>query len=295
MDPWGDVAPVPLGKGAVVGNYIIEELRAQGGLASVYRARHVVIGRTVALKVLHRHLGTSSSALRRFQQEAQVLGRLRHPNLVDIFDFGDHEGAPYLVMEWLCGPTLGEELGARGPLTLDEIGKIFLPLGSALAAAHRLGVVHRDIKASNVVLADATPGGMAERKQRIVKLIDFGIAKLLSEELPVPKTTVGTRLGTPASMAPEQILGDRVDARTDIYALGVLLFQAATGKLPFAARSQLELDELHLSAVPPRPSEWAPAATPLDGLVLSCLEKSPEARPSSVEKLMSELEAATAT
>lgn len=274
------------GPGALIGDYVVEEQKNRGGFAVIYRACDLR-GRPVAIKVLRRDLATTDT-LRRFEREAETLKRLRHPNIVEFLDYGQlTTGQPYMVLEWLEGRTLRAELDQRGPLAPADTLAVFEELGGALAAAHALGVIHRDIKADNVM-------AIQQGEWFTVKLLDFGIAKLTQPELRADlSTTVGV-VGTPMTMAPEQILGEPVDARTDVYGLGLLLFQLVTGRLPFSGRTTLELEELHLHAPPPLASAAAPVPESFDAVVARCLEKRMEARYPTVEAFLDDLRAAIA-
>jgi len=276
------------GPGALLGDWVVEELRSRGGFAVIYRALHAHTGLQAAVKVLRRDLA-STETLQRFEREAESLKRLRHPNIVELLDYGQlTTGQPYMVLEWLEGRTLSAELRQRGPLSPPDALAILEELGAALEVAHRMGVIHRDIKADNVM---ALPRG----DWFGVKLLDFGIAKLTLPELRAGMhTTVGV-VGTPLTMAPEQILGEAVDARTDVYGLGLLLYQLVTGRLPFTGRTPLELEELHLHARPPPASSLAPVSESFDAVVARCLEKRMEARYPGVEALLEDLRAAVAS
>jgi serine/threonine protein kinase len=254
--------------GTAVGTYVVQSLIASGGGGMVYRARHALLGRMAALKVLRREIASSQEAVARFAREAQVVNRIRHPNIVDIHEFAQlPDGRRYFVMELLDGADLLTTLKRRGRLSPAEILDILQPLCSALETAHAAGVVHRDVKASNICLAQVNGA-------TVVKLLDFGIAKLLRPEADdLVLSTFGMRLGTPCAMAPEQIRGEPVDQRVDIYALGVLVYQLLTGRYPFSANSLQELDRLHLEASPPRPSHAAPVPASFDAVVLRCMEK----------------------
>jgi serine/threonine protein kinase len=274
-----------LGIGAQVGNYVVEEVRSRGGFATVYRAKHVTIGRIAALKVLHRELASSSSMLQRFRQEAQAVNLIRHPNIVDIYEFGElMDGRPYFVMEWLEGFDLDFAIRQRGAMPFSEVLAMMEDLCAALSAAHRRGVVHRDLKASNII-------AVATGSWYTFKLVDFGIAKLLdaSEEAQSDITVTGSRVGTPTHMAPEQILGKTVDGRTDIYAVGVLLYQLLTGQLPFDGATAAEIEEKHLHARSLPPSEVAAVPAAIDAVISRCLEKDPERRYQSVDDLLADL------
>jgi eukaryotic-like serine/threonine-protein kinase len=274
------------GPGALLGDYVVEERRSRGGFAVIYRATDRG-GRPVAVKVLRRDLATTET-LRRFEGEAATLKRLRHPNIVELIDYGQlTTGQPFMVLEWLEGRTLRAEIERRGPFAPADTLAVFEELGGALEAAHALGVIHRDIKADNVM---AIPQG----DWFSVKLIDFGIAKLTLPELRADMSTTIGVVGTPLTMAPEQILGEPVDPRTDVYGLGLLLFQLVTGRLPFTGRTPLELEELHLHAPPPLASAIAPVPESLDAVVARCLEKRMDARYPTVGTLLEDLRASVA-
>jgi serine/threonine protein kinase len=267
IDPLS-ATPEELAPGTVLGSYVVLGLIASGGGGMVYRAQHNLLGRKAAVKVLRREIASSPEAVARFLREAQVVNFIRHPNIVDIFEFGQlSDGRRYFVMELLDGTDLQTILKRRGRLAPAEILDILGPLCSALEAAHAAGVVHRDLKASNVGFAQVNG-------KNVLKLLDFGIAKLLRPDADtLALSTFGTRLGTPCAMAPEQIRGEAVDHRVDIYSLGVLVYQLLTGRYPFSASSLQELDRLHLEGTPPRPSHAAPVSLAFDPLVLRCLEK----------------------
>ena len=274
------------GPGALIGDYVVEEQCNRGGFAVIYRACDTR-GQPVAIKVLRRDLATTDT-LRRFEREAETLKRLRHPNIVAFLDYGQlTTGQPYMVLEWLEGRTLRAEIDQRGPLAPADTLAVFEELGGALEAAHALGVIHRDIKADNVM-------AIQHGDWFTVKLLDFGIAKLTLPELRADlSTTIGV-VGTPMTMAPEQILGEPVDARTDVYGLGLLLYQLVTGRLPFTGRTPLELEELHLHAPPPLASTVAPVPESFDAVVARCLEKRMDARYPTVHAFLDDLRAAVA-
>lgn len=276
-----------LAPGAQVGEYVVERLLASGGQGAVYVARHRVLGRRAALKVLRRTLASSPQMTARFVREARVVNVIGHPNIVDIYDIGAlPDGRPFCVMELLRGRSLFALLAERGALPAAEVLALLEPVAAALQAAHDAGVIHRDVKASNVFVA-------AEGEAPRVKLLDFGVAKV---EDPGREglTAVGQRVGSVHAMAPEQIRGEPVDPRTDVYALGVLLHQMLTGRYPFAATDPAELERLHLEAAPPRPSTLAPVPPALDAVVARCLEKDPERRWTSARAVVEAFRAALA-
>ena len=270
-----------LSPGTRVGDYVVDARRGGGGFASVYRAHHVDTGAPVALKVLHAYLVRTPSILRRFRLEAETVARLRHPCIVELVGYGELDGAPYLVMEWLDGESLAESIARRGALPLDEALPILDAIAAALGAAHAEGIVHRDLKAANVFLA-------GER----VMLLDFGIAKLLDPDAG-GLTTAGTKLGTPHYMAPEQILGRDIDARADIYALGILAFELLTGRRPFDGANFVEIEERQLVEPPPAVSRLAAVPSRIDAVLARALAKDPAQRHATTAELVADLHAAS--
>jgi len=270
--------------GTLCGAYVLKKELASGGGGTVYEASHRILGRKAAVKVLRRQLASSPQMVARFVQEARAVNMIKHPSIVDIFEFDDlPDGRPFYVMELLEGIDLRSVLNERGRFPPGEVLEILEPVCSALQAAHDLGIVHRDLKASNIFIAKI--GG-----QRVIKLLDFGIAKLLHPDAGEGGlTVVGTRLGTSYTMAPEQIRGDGVDARTDIYALGVVLYHLVTGQYPFRAETMTDIERQHLEAPPPRPSQAAPVPPALDAVVLRCMEKTSERRYQTVRAFIEAL------
>ncbi len=264
----GQLAP-----GALAGEYMLKAVLASGGHGAVYEAEHRILGRRAAVKVLHPHLTDQGEMLQRFVREARVVNQIRHPNIVDVYDFGMlPDGSPYYVMELLPGRTLSQMLQERGRLSPERALAYLEPVCAALEAAHRAGVVHRDLKASNVAV-------VSEGEPPVVKLLDFGIAKLIHPEPGQEGLTMaGQRLGTSQAMAPEQFRGGAIGPPTDIYALGVLLYQMLTGHYPFQSEDRLEVERMHLEAPAPRPSTEVPVAPAVDAVVLRCLEKEAERR-----------------
>ncbi|WP_426751471.1 serine/threonine-protein kinase [Myxococcus sp. Y35] len=273
-----------LGVGALVADWLVEHVQYRGPVSTLYRARHARTGAPAALKVLLPQ--PSDVALRRFRREAATLQRLSHPNIVVVLGYGTlPDGRPFIAMEWLEGRDLAAELEVRGPLSPAEALEVLEQVGGALRAAHAAGVVHRDLKAQNVVRLSHE--GEAPR----VKLVDFGVAKGLTPDAPGASTLTltGVSLGTPLSMAPEQIRGEPPDARTDLYAMGVLLFHLVTGQPPFRGATRHEVEDLHLNAPPPRPSEHAPVPAALDSVVLRSMGKRREDRYPDVDALLEAL------
>lgn len=270
----------PLPPDTVIGGYVVERRIARGGCGSVYLARHAESNEQVAVKILHPTLAPMPKMISRFIREVELLRRLRHPHIVEIREVGSLEdGTPFFAMDYLPGVTLDALLAARGRLSPEEALAIMEPICAALGAAHAAGIVHRDVKASNVMVMDGPSGD--------VKLLDFGIAKLVEPSSSgTGLTSVNRQIGTLTIMAPEQLLCAPVDARTDVYALGALLYRLLTGRLPFESSWPGELVRKHLEEPAPRPSERAPLSRELDAVVLKCLEKRPERRYESVHALM---------
>jgi serine/threonine protein kinase len=265
--------PDALRPGTFAGGYVLRKELAAGGGGTVYEAQHRLLGRVAAVKVLRRELAGSPQMVARFLREALAVNMIKHPNIVDIYEFGElPDGRPFYVMELLEGVDLRRLLQERGRFSPAEALELLEPVCSALEAAHGQGIVHRDLKASNIFIV-SQPG------PREVKLLDFGIAKLMHPDASEPGLTmVGTRLGTSYTMAPEQIRGAAVDERTDIYALGVVLYHLITGQYPFRADTMADIERQHLESPPPRASQAAPVSTALDLVVLRSMEKSAERR-----------------
>ena len=265
--------PDALRPGTAAGMYLLERALASGGGGTVYEAKHRLLGRRAAVKVLRRELASSPQMVARFLREALAVNLIKHPNIVDIYEFGElPDGRPFYVMELLNGTDLRSMLTARGRFHPTEVLEILTPVCSALDAAHAQGIVHRDLKASNI--------HMEQRgNERIVKLLDFGIAKLIHPDAgDVGLTVAGARLGTSYTMAPEQIRGGAIDGRTDVYALGVVLYHLLTGQYPFRGEQMTDIERLHLEAPAPRASQSAPVTPGIDAVVLRAMEKQPMRR-----------------
>jgi tRNA A-37 threonylcarbamoyl transferase component Bud32 len=276
-DPTLDAVEVPtraggLPAGALVGGYELTGLLGAGGMGQVYAAVHPVIGKRVAIKVLLPAMSRDPEVVQRFVTEARAVNRIGHPNIVDIFAFGELEdGRHFMAMDLLVGESLRQRL-ARGPLPVGEVLAILDAVSSALIAAHAHGIVHRDLKPDNVFLAEVAGGGTQ------VKLLDFGIAKLLGGQ--GMTTQIGALLGTPAYMSPEQARAEPIDARSDIYALGIVAWELLVGDLPFDATSYVEVLEAHVEQMPPPPSSRAPGIPPeVDALIGAMLAKQADQRP----------------
>jgi serine/threonine-protein kinase len=277
--PLGDLAV-----GARLGEYEVTGKLGEGGMGVVYAGRQPVIEKKVAIKVLSAGCLSRPELVHRFVEEARAVNRIGHPNIVDIFSFGAlPDGRQYFVMELLAGESLAARL-ARGPATVEELRAWTAQIGKALIAAHEAGIVHRDLKPENIWLS-------SRHGETSVKLLDFGIAKLLDAEAG-SVTVTGMMMGTPMYMAPEQAMGREVDPRTDIYSLGVVLYEACTGVLPFQGATATAIALQHVQATPDPPSRHRPLPPALDAVILRCLAKGPENRPETVRELVREVEAA---
>lgn len=273
----------PLIGEVIDGRYRVERVLGTGGTGTVYQAEHVMMEKRVALKVLHETHAVISSAMERFQREAIALGRIEHPNVVTATDFGKlRNGAFYLALEYVDGVSLGEVLATEGRLDSSRALGIVYQIASALGAAHSQGIVHRDLKTHNVML---TRVGGAE----VVKVLDFGLAKLRSKLTKGSiSMSLGQVFGTPHYMAPEQISGEGVDHRVDIYALGVIAHEMLSGARPFDATEIRDVLSQQATQPPPPLPETVPA--PVRALVGRMLSKQKEERPASAEEVMRELE-----
>ncbi len=277
------LAGADLAPGALAGSWRIVELHARGGYGSVYRARHTSDGRQAAVKLLHRFLHPSRAARDRFEREIAVVGRIVHPNVVPLYEAGVlDDGRQFCAMEWIDGPSLDRVIG-RAPFALDEAVRVMDGVCAGVDAAHAAGVLHRDLKAANVLLG---PG----EAPASVRLVDFGIALLFhDDEVAAQLTASGIRIGTPSSMAPEQIAGEALGPTTDVYALGVLLYQILTGRLPFEAQTAVEVEAMHLGETPPLASQHARVPGAIDDVISRCLEKVPARRYASASSLAAAL------
>ncbi len=273
--------------GVRLGPYVIEVPLGAGGMGEVYRARDTRLGRTVAIKVLPPALASDPQFRERFDREARLISSLDHPHICALHDVGQHDGTAFLVMQYVEGGTLADRL-ARRALPLDEALPIGIQIADALDAGHRRGITHRDLKPGNVVL---TKSG--------VKLLDFGLAKTrpsavgatVAETQPGSLTAPGMFLGTLSYMAPEQLDGDEADSRTDIWALGCVLYEMLTGARAFTGQSPSSVIGAILRDTPPPVSRTARSSSPALGrLVAKCLAKDPERRWQSAADLGDELQ-----
>ncbi len=261
-----------------LGCYEVECQLGEGGMAAVFLARHAVIDRAVAIKRLAPELAHLPEAHALFLREARIAGAVRHPGVVEVFDFGyDAQGRPYFVMELARGTTLMARV-QRGPLPVAHALEIAVGVTDAVAAVHRAGYVHRDIKSENVMLTD-------DGRRHVPKLIDFGIACSLDGA--GAEVAAGV-VGTPRIMAPEQVAREPIDGRTDIWGIGVLLYEMIAARPPFAPGASVRDDLLAVvtDAPDPLPDDLHPD---VHDLIAACLSKDPDGRPASAEALLEEL------
>ena len=229
------------------GKYRLDSFLSQGGMGGVYKATHVMLGKTVAVKLINPELVTSPDVVRRFQREARAATALNHPNIVAVFDLGQTaEGTLYIAMEFVDGPSLKSAISGGGPMAPARTVTLMRQIGSALAVAHRNKIVHRDLKPHNIMLARTDDG------HEIAKLVDFGIAKTFDEATQL--TMAGDAIGTPHYMAPEQAAGQPVDARSDLYSVGIILYEMLSGEVPFNDTSAPAILIKHLQEIPMPPS-----------------------------------------
>ena len=272
----------------VDGRYEVLEVLGEGGMGRVYKVRHQSLGRTFAMKVLRRDLAGDEELAARFLREARATAAVKHAGIVEITDFGQTaEGLPFFAMEMLEGQTLGQLIAAGGPLPAGPAARIVRHVAMALGAAHEAGVVHRDLKPDNVFLLGDVLGPSVE-----IRVVDFGAAKIIGSSR---ITRTGVVFGTPHYMSPEQASGREIDHRADIYALGVVMYEAFTGRVPFEADTYMGVLTQHMFVTPLPPSQVTAAARELGALeeiTLRCLEKDPGRRFASMEDLAGALDRA---
>jgi serine/threonine-protein kinase len=274
------------------GKYVVRNVLGEGGMGTVFEAEHLTIGRSVAVKVLHPTQARKKDAVRRFHQEARAAGAIGHPNICEVYDLGTlDDGSPYLVMEKLVGETLADRIASEGGLPFDDVIDVLVQVLSGLVAAHEKGIVHRDIKPENVFLTRRV-GCPA-----LCKLLDFGVSKMITpllggKEEDLDLTRTGMVMGTPYYMSPEQARGDRnLDVRVDLYACGVILYEALTGRRPFTAANYNAL-LLQILSAKPRPARDLRPALPMgfDAVLEKAMARSREDRYRSAAEFQRELQ-----
>jgi eukaryotic-like serine/threonine-protein kinase len=257
--------------------YELEQKIGEGGMARVYRGRDLRLNRQVAIKVLHSHYATDQNFLQRFHHEAQAAANLRHPNIVDVYDVGQDADTHYIVMEYVPGSDLKALLMRNGALPIEQAVYVGESVANGLDAAHRIGMVHRDIKPQNIIVGE----------QGQVKITDFGIAK---SSLSTALTETGVTFGTADYISPEQARGQTATPRSDIYSLGVTLYETLTGRLPFSGDSSIAVAMQHVGTDPPPPRMYNPRIPPqLESLVLRALAKEPDTRPTTARDFARQL------
>ena len=265
----------------VADRYRILELLGRGGMGVVYKVEHARIGKLMALKLLTGELTRDTALMARFQREALMASKLSHANTVQVFDYGSAEGLTYLAMEYLAGQDLSRPL-KHGPISASRTTKIMIQVCSSLNEAHEHGIVHRDLKPENVFLLKGSSG------DDIVKVLDFGLAKLRESSELAEVTTSGSVVGTPYYMSPEQVRGEAVDARSDIYSLGAVLYKCLTGNPPFDAQTPMGILTLHLTEEPVPPCDAFPRLSiprEMSDVVMKALAKDPNQRFQTVREL----------
>jgi serine/threonine protein kinase len=269
--------------------YRLDEQLGVGGMGTVYRARHLLIDRPVAVKVLNPRFVEDEAARTRFQREARAAGRLQHTNAVTVTDYGQtQDGYVYIVMELLEGRTLRDILAKEAPLEAARSVSLMLQVSAAVAAAHEAGIIHRDLKPANIFIVQRA------EVPSVVKVLDFGIAKLAAESLEEDEikalTQIGAMIGTPRYMSPEQCDGAELTPAADVYSLGVILYEMLTGAVPFSGSTPLAIAMKHTSELPRRPREFVASIPPaLEDVVLHALEKRPQDRPGNAAEFRQEL------
>ena len=272
------------------GRWTVESRLGAGGMGTVWRARDSE-GNPVAVKVLRADMIHTEDLFKRFAQEASAASRIGDEHIVAVYGFGEtRSGAPFYAMEFCDGPDLLAELERKGPLPWRRAFAVAEQICTALDAAHKTGIIHRDVKPENFVLVQRED----EHGRDLVKVLDFGIAKLLDPDLAEVETRTGVSIGTPEYMAPEQGEGSELDGRVDVYGVGVLLYQLVTGKVPFSGGDEFEIMSRHMSEVPAPPSSVVPGGLPkiVDAVILQALEKDRDHRYSDMQRFARSLHSA---
>lgn len=267
--------------------YRIDKLLGKGGMSTVYLAKQTLMGKQVAIKLLHSNILSNVSVVRRFQHEAKAMSRLKHPNILSVSDFSFFDGMPYIIMDYIEGASLQEFLNKHETLTLRQFFDIATQICAGLSHAHKHEIIHRDLKPANIMLVKTD----ADTEQ--VMIVDFGLAKLAGSDSGMDRITqTGDCMGSPRYMSPEQVSGSNADHRTDIYSLGCMFFECLTGIPPLEGTSALMVMHAHLSEAPAPFPESANVPPDLQKLIYSMLEKDPESRPKDINAVYGALQAA---
>jgi len=269
------------------GKYLIESMLGEGGMAVVYLSNHTVMERRVVIKVMQGWLLSNKKSIERFQRECKVTAKLNHPNIVTVYDVGDINGkAPYLVMEYIQGESLADKIHRQGALSFEATADIIIQLCSGLQEAHAAGIIHRDLKPDNVLLQNKSD------RPDWVKIVDFGISHLVHGQAQ-RLTKTGRMVGTPEYIAPEQLKDKPMDMRTDLYALGIMMYEMLTGQVPFGGESAEAILMKHLLEMPQPMSVHKPEfedGTPFDEIILKLLQKEPDHRYQTAQELKIDVE-----
>ncbi|MGH9551024.1 MAG: serine/threonine protein kinase, partial [Terriglobales bacterium] len=270
------------------GKYQVENMLGEGGMAVVYRATHLQMERTVVIKVMQGWLLSNKNSGERFERECKITAKLNHPNIVNVYDVGMiNDVQPYLVMEYIKGEALADRIGRQGAQPVTTTGNIIAQICRGLQEAHNQGIIHRDLKPENVLLQDKSD------RPDWVKIVDFGISHAVEGSKRLTKT--GKMIGTPEYIAPEQLRDRAIDVRTDIYSLGVMIFEILTGKVPFSGESAEAILMKHLLEQPPPLSMYRDDLeddSPWQTIVTKALEKNPDDRYQTVTELRLDIEQA---
>jgi serine/threonine protein kinase len=269
--------------GLTIGSYTVTNRISEGGCAAVYKAVHNTLSRTVAIKVMHDRLVSQDSMVRRFEKEAKVLSLLEHNNIAQVYDFGVlDDGRPFIIMQFVDGESLADLIKRNGALSVKEALPILYGIANGLAAVHEQGLLHRDLKPSNILI---------EKNSSTAKIVDFGIAKSGNDQASM-LTQTGETIGTPSYMSPEQCQGNELDARTDIYSFGCVMYEVLSGAQAFSGRSIMDIMYKHLHEEPAQFDSGLCLPLPLQAVIFHCLSKDHNARYASVRDVLEDVDKA---
>jgi serine/threonine-protein kinase len=285
MDEDGQPYSTLIGK-TIDGKYLVQSVLGEGGMAIVYRAHHLQMERVVVIKVMQGWLTSNKTSVERFEREGKLTAKLNHPNIVAVYDVGSIDGRePYIVMEYIKGEALADRIHNGGPLDFDTTANIIIQICRGLEEAHSSGIIHRDLKPDNVLLQ------VKSDRPDWVKIVDFGISNMIQGAKRLTKT--GRMVGTPEYIAPEQLKDKPIDIRTDLYAVGIMIFEMLTGRVPFDGESAESILMKHLLEEPVPMATIRPelaGENPFDPIVAKLLKKAPEERYQTAEELRHVLE-----